>query len=301
MLKFLSFLSFVFLFNSFAYSDSNQAVASKMIHEDIKKTMGLVPGFMRDLPDGALEGVWQDMKGIELNASSAIPGKYKELIALAVSAQIPSKNCVYFHTKAASLYGVTDREINEALAYSGHVRRWSSFLHGTQSSMSDFKSEVNKMIQMANKNKARQAMEESKAPMIINTPEDAYKDIEANLGLVPSFLKNYPANGIVGVWKEMKGLEMNPKTDIPAKYRELLSLAVASQVPCQYCVYYHTQFAMFHGASTEEIREAVAMAGIEWKLSTIINGKLRNEKNFQTEIDKMINFMSAQSKKTSSI
>ena len=44
------------------------------------------------------------------------------------------------------------------------------------------------------------------------------------------------------------------------KTRELVALGVAAQIPCAYCVYFHTQSARALGASETEIREAVAIA-----------------------------------------
>ena len=73
------------------------------------------------------------MKGVQLNPKSAIPGKYKELIGLALAAQIPCRYCVAFHTNVSGkLHGATDAEIQETLAVAGIVRHWSRFLNGMQ-------------------------------------------------------------------------------------------------------------------------------------------------------------------------
>ncbi len=36
-----------------------------------------------------------------------------------------------------------------------------------------------------------------------------------------------------------------------------IALAVASQIPCDYCVYFHTQAAEANGATDEEIPETL--------------------------------------------
>ena len=66
-----------------------------------------------------------------------------------------------------------------------------------------------------------------------------YKDIEQTLGSVPSFFKAFPEVGIAGAWAEFKSLQLNPKTKLNGKTKELLGLAVVSQIPCTYCVYSH--------------------------------------------------------------
>ena len=58
---------------------------------DIAKTLGFVPQLFLKLPEEMLPGVWDEMKGLQLNPHTALPGREKELIGLAVSAQIPCK------------------------------------------------------------------------------------------------------------------------------------------------------------------------------------------------------------------
>src|SRR5262249_25939612 len=67
-----------------------------------------------------------------------------------------------------------------------------------------------------------------------------YRDIEQTLGSVPSFFKAFPESGIAGAWNEFKSLQLNPKTKLDSKTKELIGLAVSAQIPCQYCVYFHT-------------------------------------------------------------
>ena len=71
----------------------------------------------------------------------------------------------------------------------------------------------------------------------------AYKDIEQTLGFVPGFFKAFPKSGIAGAWAEFKIVQLNPKTALDVKTKELIGLAVAAQVPCAYCVYFHTAVA----------------------------------------------------------
>src|SRR5688572_25245388 len=88
-----------------------------------------------------------------------------------------------------------------------------------------------------------------------------YEDIKNTLGMVPSFLKSFPEDGIAGAWDELKSVQLNPKTALSMKQKELIGLAVAAQIPCRYCVYFHTEVGkQLGGASDGEVKEALAMA-----------------------------------------
>ena len=47
---------------------------------------------------------------------------------------------------------------------------------------------------------------------------------------------------------------------IPKKYKELMAIAVALTTQCPYCIKGHTKAAMKHGASPQEIMEAIWVA-----------------------------------------
>ena len=72
-------------------------------YKDIKQTLGILPTFLKNYPEGSISGAWLDFKGLQLNATSVLPGKIKELIGLAVAAQIPCQYCTLLHTEAAKL------------------------------------------------------------------------------------------------------------------------------------------------------------------------------------------------------
>ena len=64
----------------------------------------------------------------------------------------------------------------------------------------------------------------------------------------------FPEAGIAGAWGEFKSVQLNPDTALDGKTKELMGLAVASQIPCSYCIYFHTAAAKANGASEEEIK-----------------------------------------------
>jgi AhpD family alkylhydroperoxidase len=126
----------------------------------------------------------------------------------------------------------------------------------------------------------------------------AYKDIEATLGFVPGFFKAFPESGIAGAWAEFKTIQMSSTTKLDGKTKQLIGLAVSAQVPCAYCIYFHTAVAKANGATDEEIREAVAMAAITRHWSTVLNGMQVDLATFKSETDTVLKLAGEKAKKT---
>src|SRR5207237_4017468 len=106
---------------------------------DIQNTFGFVPDFVKSVPDVLLPAFWGSVTGLEMNPATKLDGKTKELIGLAVAAQIPCEYCIYFHTEAAKLDGATDEEIKEAIAMAGLTRLGSTSLNGNQTDKAQIK------------------------------------------------------------------------------------------------------------------------------------------------------------------
>lgn len=124
----------------------------------------------------------------------------------------------------------------------------------------------------------------------------AYQDIEQTLGLVPSFFRLFPEPGIAGAWASFKAVQLSPETALNGKMKELIGLAVAAQIPCQYCVYFHTAAAKANGASEQEIREAVAMAAIVRHWSTVLQGMQVDLAGFRQETDTVLRLAAERAK-----
>ena len=89
------------------------------------------PAWMKQtLPDQALKPHWDEQRAV-MNPTGALDGKTKNLIGLAVAAQIPCTYCVYGHTKLAKAAGATDAQIKEAIATAALVRFNSTMLNGS--------------------------------------------------------------------------------------------------------------------------------------------------------------------------
>ncbi len=124
--------------------------------------------------------------------------------------------------------------------------------------------------------------------------ENAKNEIQQQFGSFLSMFEAYPKDALPGAWENFKFLQ-SPESVIPPKYRELLQLAVASQIPCVYCVYYHITVAKAFGATEEEIKEAVAHGGQTRQWSMILQGNQIDFEEFKIEFDAMMKYMSEKS------
>jgi AhpD family alkylhydroperoxidase len=124
--------------------------------------------------------------------------------------------------------------------------------------------------------------------------ETAKKEIEQTYGFFFSMFNVIPKDALPGIWENFKQMQ-SPDNAIPPKYRELLQLAVASQIPCDYCIYYHVTVAKALGATDEEIQEAVAQSAQTRHWSTIVQGNQTDLEAWKSEVNKALKYMSEQS------
>lgn len=256
-------------------------------YKDIQATMGSVPNFFKAMPESVLPGAWEVMKNVELSDNTAIPRKYKELIGLAVAGQIPCNYCSYFHQEAARANGATDQEIKEAVALSASARLWSTVFAGAQVTDDSFRAEVDKMAANMQKNVAKgpremQRMQDTK----ITDSASAMRDIEQVFGFVPAFIKHVPQEALPGLWRQVKMLDLSQNTAIPAKYKDLLNIAVDANIGCKNCLVLDSAMAKVDNVSQREIDEAVLVAGIVRQWSTVLNGLQVDPAQFRRDVDK---------------
>lgn len=121
----------------------------------------------------------------------------------------------------------------------------------------------------------------SKAQDAAQTARD---EIAAAFGAVPTFITQVPDAALPGLWSQLKMLEMSDDTALDVKTKALISLAVAAQIPCTYCVWADTNTAKQAGATDQEIAEAVAVAGLTRNWSTIFNGLQVDFETFKKEL-----------------
>ena len=126
------------------------------------------------------------------------------------------------------------------------------------------------------------------------TAAATYKDIEATLGSVPAIWKAIPEDAVAAIWAEQKAL--GASTTLTDKEKQLISLGVAAQIPCQYCIYGHTAAAKAAGATDAEIKAAVAQAAFIRQMSTIINGAQPDFAEFKKDTEASMRFVADQKK-----
>lgn len=282
-----------------------------MARKEIIKEFGFVPKIFGMLPSEALPGAWMELKGLEMT-ETAIPMKYKGLISLAVAGQAGCEFCTALHAEKSRIEGASMKERSEAVAMASQTRHWSTYLNGSAFEMASFKAETDRIMEIQRERLRKMGQAEG-AEETAETAEEmpleeqagvsgeeagsvsprspvqaVYQDIEKTLGMVPTFLKTYPEEGIAGAWSSMKSVELNPDTAIPPKYKELIGLAVAAQIPCSYCTYFHTESAKFHGATEKEIRETLALSSVTRYWSTAIGGHRQDERMLKSELPRLV-------------
>lgn len=124
------------------------------------------------------------------------------------------------------------------------------------------------------------------------TKEKIYNEITEALGQVPTFLQEQPEETLESEWTLFKKAVLTDQSSIPPKYRELIGIAAAAVKQCWYCTNFHTGVAGLHGASEEEIREAVLLAKFGAGWSTYFNGTNYDKDNFLKELQEVGEYIS---------
>jgi AhpD family alkylhydroperoxidase len=119
--------------------------------------------------------------------------------------------------------------------------------------------------------------------------EEVFTEIKDTLGLVPSFFDRFPVETLDYEWELFKRFELaepisTEGVHIPAKYRQLMGVAVHSETKCHYCALFHTEVAKLFGATDAEIQEAVHYAKHTLGLSAYLNGIRQDFDDFQEEL-----------------
>ena len=223
--------------------------AADAARADIEKTVGFVPEFVKAIPDVWLPGVWEEMKGFEINPKTALSGQGQ-------GADRPGRGGAgrqprHRLRRTRSARGPTapaTAEVGEAVAIAALARHWSTFFNGIQLDEAKFRAEIAKLRREHHEGDGRRQPPPPGADRR-RRRASALKDIEQIVRLRARVHEEIPPEAAAGAWLQMRDVEMNPKTALPGKTKSLISLAVASQVPCRYCVIADTEFAKLEGAT----------------------------------------------------
>jgi AhpD family alkylhydroperoxidase len=113
----------------------------EQIYDEIKEMLGIVPTFLKSVPDNTLELEWRLFQQTQFS-EGPIPNKYRELIGLGIAAVSKCRYCALFHTEAAKLNGATQAEIEDAVHFAKSSAGWSAYINGMQIDYDQFKKEV---------------------------------------------------------------------------------------------------------------------------------------------------------------
>jgi AhpD family alkylhydroperoxidase len=103
----------------------------------------------------------------------------------------------------------------------------------------------------------------------------------------PAFVKEtFPEKEMSAMLKGLSAIQADNELD--RKTKGLIAVAVAAQIPCQYCVYANTASLKKMGVTDAQIKEAIAMSGYIRLVSTILNGNNYDYDKFTREIDQRI-------------
>lgn len=127
-------------------------------------------------------------------------------------------------------------------------------------------------------------------------PDDVKREMTEALGMVPSFALAVPPTESRLWWQTLRDFQLSDKTALDGKVKELIGLGVASQIPCHYCVLFHTEAARLNGATEQELQEAIFMAGVTRMGSTILNGAMLDEETFDSELREIVSYLKQQGK-----
>jgi AhpD family alkylhydroperoxidase len=252
---------------------------------EMMKMVGFVPEFVKVMPDSLVPGYWEETKAFDLNDKTALDRKTKDLIGLAIAAQLPSHLTVWSYRLCARASGVSVAETDEAVALSALGRHWSTFFNGMQLDETKFRAEIAKVRE--NAMKAMSSGAKPPAPLAITDTASVYKDAEQSFGFVPEFVKRFPVEALPGAWLTFRNVELNPHSALPGKIKSLIGLAVSSQIPCRYCIIADTEFAKLDGATDREVTEAVTAGAMVRQYITLVEGLGVDEKAYRRDWERL--------------
>ncbi|WP_313690820.1 carboxymuconolactone decarboxylase family protein [Halorarum halobium] len=118
------------------------------------------------------------------------------------------------------------------------------------------------------------------------TIEETRRDVEETLGFVPGYFDALHDEDLTNEWPTFKRYAFE-ETEIPAKYRELIGLAIAANVKCPYCQHFHLESARMHGATDAELAEISFLASWTARYSAMIHAQDYDLETFEDEFDRI--------------
>lgn len=167
----------------------------------------------------------------EFNAAvfqdGALNQKEKEIIAVAITHVTQCPYCIDSHTKKAKKAGATLEELAEAVFVTAAVEAGGAVTHSTH-------------VHNANEKEASDSL---------------YN--RSNLKSLGQ-LGKFASAGFKG-YQAFSAAATKPGK-LSTKFKEIIAVAVATATQCPYCIDVHTKNASRHGATSEELAEAIMVS-----------------------------------------
>lgn len=122
------------------------------VYNEMKEMFGLVPSFLKTIPDASLEMKWRLMKQVQFEGGP-IPNKYRELIGIGIAAVSKCRYCILFHSEVARMNGATEAETENAVHYAKNTAGWSTYLNGMQVDYDQFRNEIRQIAEYQRRQK----------------------------------------------------------------------------------------------------------------------------------------------------
>lgn len=120
--------------------------------------------------------------------------------------------------------------------------------------------------------------------------EEVILEMRETLGTALLAFDRIPDELLDPEWEVQKRLALG-ETLIPARYKELIGLAVAAACRCPYGILLHTEGARLHGAGDAEVAEAIHYARHESGWSVALAGLQVDFEDFRREVEQTIEFL----------
>lgn len=133
---------------------------------------------------------------------------------------------------------------------------------------------------------------------VSSVPADIRKELETTFGFVPSFALTQQPNELRLWWSAVRDFQLSDKTALNGKVKELIGLGVAAQIPCHYCIVFHTEAARLNGATEQELQEAIFMSSLTRQGSTLLNGSLLDQATFDKDMKQIVAYLKKQAAKS---
>jgi AhpD family alkylhydroperoxidase len=111
---------------------------------EVEEKYGFVPEFYVAAPDAILDMWWRNSEW--LKEDTALSARDKILVSFGAAAALHCQHCVPYHTAQLAVFGLDERQMNEASWAANLTAGSSTYLYGIGYNMEKFKEELDRII-----------------------------------------------------------------------------------------------------------------------------------------------------------